>query len=145
MFFAIIAYAAVVNAVYYVLDKARYAIAAKTPCTETASQRAHATYNQEMVVRQIADRVNRDLRASPRVVVNGQGFVIDLRLRPDVPTQDRAQSAAKIAQAGHELYCRDARFGVVRAIKLPLELRIRDQEGVIMRREHITTNACGPT
>jgi hypothetical protein len=140
---AALAYTIVANGVPYAKDKATLTIAANTPCPETSMQRELATYNQAIVVRQIAERINQGLgyvhkSQTPWVATDANGLVMDLRQRLSVQSHDVAQSLLWT----RDLYCGNLQFWVARAIRVPLLVIARDPGGNIVHQEQITPTIC---
>ena len=106
-------------------------------------RRELATYNQAIVVRQIAERINQALRyvhksQTPWVATDANGLVMDLRQRLSVPPQDVAQSLLWT----RNLYCANPAFWMARAIPVPLLVIARDPHENIIHQELITAATC---
>jgi GYF domain 2 len=146
--FAVLAYYAVVSGTTYALEKAHRTITANAPCTETAARRAYATYNQAIVVKQIADRINQGLRNAlkssvPWVTAGASGLVMDLQLKPLDPPYDQAGAVSSMSLGALRLYCENnTDFRFARAIQVPLQLVVRDQVGNIIHSEEISPTTC---
>ena len=146
--FAALAFAVVVNVTYYALNRVQATIAANSPCAETAARRAFATYNQALVVRQIAERVNGQLRKAfpatpPWVSTNAHGFLIDLQLRNTLAPTDLQNSISTLSAGSRSLYCQNnTDFRLARAIGVPLSVVIRHAGAHIVHQERITPATC---
>jgi hypothetical protein len=143
---AALAYTIVANALPYAKDKASLTIAANTPCPETSMQRELATYNQAIVVRQIAERINQGLGYVHKsqtlwIATDADGLVMDLRQRLFVPPQEVAQSLLWT----RDLYCGNVQFWVARVMRVPLMVIARDPHGNIIHQEQITPATCTAT
>jgi hypothetical protein len=146
LMFAALTYAFVVNATYFVLDGIHTTIAMSTPCGETAARRAYATYNPAMVVRQIGERVNGQLRAAfasraPLVSSTANGLQIDLRQQRGAPRSE--EQLSMLSTSVRSLYCENnTDFRLARAIGIPLLLVVRDADGLPLHQEQFIPSTC---
>ena len=146
MVIAVAAYAIVVNAVNYALDRAQQSIYARSSCAETAARSAFATYNSGVVTRQIGERVNRQLRNnlgtnSPSLTVQGTGFAVNLQLRSSETPEETIKA---LSTASRSLYCaNNTDMRLARAISLPLNLTIHEAGGPkVVYQEQIVPATC---
>jgi hypothetical protein len=139
--FALLAYTAVFNGVYYALEQARVLIASKTPCVEPAMQRAYSTYNQELVLRQIGEHINAELKQKPNarmVSVDRDRFVMETSLsQNELPAHAHWHRVEAL-----NLYCRSGNFGLARAIQVPLKLIVRNAGGDVVYQEQFGASGC---
>jgi GYF domain 2 len=142
--FALLTFVVVSNAVPYALDQVRSSIAWKTPCIEPAMQRAYSIYSQGMVLRQIGERINAELKekspAGRAVSIDGDRYVMDIKLGSE-------------EQPGHaywhfldvrSLYCGNTNFKLARAIEVPLKVIVRNASGEVVREEQFARSGCVP-
>jgi hypothetical protein len=148
--FAVVTYPIVVNATYYTINRTATAIAQASPCAEFAAQSAFATYNQAIVLRQIGERINGQLRIAipgnpPNVARDDDGFVIAMQARRPLTLEEKTHSIRAFSEAAHNLYCQNTTdFRLARAIGVPLLVTLRDPAGQIIHQERIRPSQCGP-
>ena len=148
--FAMLTHVAVFNGVFYALNQVQVSIAREaTPCQEPAVQRAYSTYNQGLVMRQIGERINAELKQELwptgrmlSVWIDGQRFVMDTKLSDPISPEDLPNTLSLVSTGVRSLYCGNTYFRVARAIEVPLKLTVRNAAGEVVHEKQFTRSEC---
>jgi hypothetical protein len=144
---AFIAFLSVVNVTWYAVKASLDSAVEPSKCAESSAQRAFAKYNSALVMRQIADRINQDIKRSwpdaPKIVGKEHGLAFDVAFKVNTPPGKVRELTSAFIDGSRKTYCNNgATFRIVRAIGVPLVVTVRETTGRTRHTERSDLAAC---